>query len=119
MSGEDLHWQPDDMDAEPYARLALPEGEEYLATRMSTELVRHMGDLALYDFIYCEDEPLNTVIFKFTKGFEKLAEYMIENDYPQRNFQTTVSADMVKNYNEALAEISVSEDYVPLSWSAE
>ncbi len=113
---EDLHWTPEDPEEEPYARVQLADGTEYLATRTSTELIRHMGNLAMYDFIYCQDDPDDFVIFKFTPGFDYLANYMLENDYPHNDFQTTVKAHLVMNYNAALDSMSVSDDFVPEDW---
>ena len=75
------------MEQEPVAHLNLPNGEVFEATRERAQLFKHLGQLALYDHIFCYDVQDNEVrqsfyIFKDVEGYDELEQYMLDNAYP-------------------------------------
>lgn len=121
---ENLYWTPEDEDEEPYAAIQVADGSEYMATRVSTRLVQHMGALGVYDFIYCKDDPDDFVIFKsITAGFDDLADYMIANGYPHNNHEVEVLASLVKAYSDAMDRFAANQaedvDFIPSEWETE
>lgn len=113
---EAINWTPNNPNDEPVARLELPDGEEYLATRFNSHLVRHMGNLALYDYIRCLDEPHNFLIFKFVSGHDILAQFMEEQGYPITDNLTRVEPNVIESYYNALEAVAKADDFIPDEW---
>lgn len=72
---------------EPAMRLTKPDDTEFLATRDNTSLFTFLGRAAL-DHVFIKEEEtetntmMGTYIFSSHKMYEKMAEYIFENDYP-------------------------------------
>lgn len=111
------HWIPENPENEPYVHLNLPEGREFIATRQTARLYQHLGRLAMYDHIYCNDNEVAFYIFKFVDGYKELATHMIENNYPIYANQTEISDSDIAAYDKALQYITGDIDYIPDDWT--
>lgn len=80
-------WTPDDPENEPYANLTLPEGVEVLGLRWNTTLFRHIGNLAIYNYILfddlIDDNQPTFKIFNHINGYKELEKWMVDNQYPR------------------------------------
>ena len=120
---ERIKWQPDDPENEPVARLGLPNGETFEARRDTATLYSFLGSLAIFNHIYCHEmsEDGNEVaqsfyIFSHVDGYDRLARYMVENNYPMILNQTEVS----KTDQEAYIRSATSDlnrlSHIPDEW---
>ena len=57
-------------------------GEEFELNRHNSALVRYLGNLALHDHVQLATEYGTGYIFPEVDGYDEVAEYMEENDYP-------------------------------------
>ena len=111
-------------EQEPFAKLTLPNGEEFEARRDTASLYTFMGRLAIYNHVYCYDIKDNEVqqsfyIFNFVQGYDELVEYMKENDYPQHLNLPEISRSDVEAHDRAVLHDLVSNDTFPESWLEE
>lgn len=104
---------------EPVARLNLPNGEVFEAKRESAHLYTFLGKYALYNHVYCFDIQDNEVqqafyIFDFIQGFDELASYMVENDYPlMLNQLEPTKGDMEAYERAVLKDIDSRPEWLP------
>ena len=119
---ERIKWQSDDPENEPIARLGLPDGETFEARRDTATLWTFLGRLAIYNHIHChetdgEEVKQSFYIFNFVEGYDRLAAYMAENNYPMILNQTEVSVTDQEAYDRAVrATFGDIGDYVPDEW---
>lgn len=109
-------WTPDNIENEPYVELHIPNEEVFLATRQTARLYTHLGKLALYDHVYCNDNERSFYVFSFVNGFEELAQHMAENQYPLYLNQTEISDTDIEAYDRAIASIASKVEHVPDEW---
>lgn len=110
-------WQPNlEDDNEPRATLTTAQGE-FLAHRGNTTLFTHLGRLALYDHVFCQnEEDKGFYIFKFVDGYDKLSEYLMENSYPAHVNLVSVADCDIDAYDRAIKNSVEDLDYVPDDW---
>lgn len=116
---ERLHYTPE--ENEPSARLTLPNGEMYDATRENTTLFRYLGSLACFNHIHFAEQKDNETIASFyifdhVKGYTQLKDFMEANNYPAVINQTDISGtDQDAYYRSATSDLHKS-DTVPDGW---
>lgn len=118
---ERIKWQPDDPENEPVARLGLPNGETFEARRDTATLWTFLGRLAIYNHIHCHETDDKEVkqsfyIFNHVNGYDTLAKYMVENQYPMILNQTEVSkTDQEAYIRSATADLN-RLSHIPDEW---
>lgn len=118
---ERLKWTPEYPDKEPSVNLGLPNGESFEANRRTATLWTFLGRLAVYNHIHChemaeegEEVAQSFYIFSHVDGYDSLARYMVENNYPMILNQTEVSSgDQDAYIRSATRDIG---DYIPDEW---
>lgn len=109
-------WTLDPNDEnEPEVKLNIPNGE-FIGRRDNMRLYTHLGQLALYDHVFCSQEESGFYIFNFVGGYETLKEYMLQNAYPAYVNQTEVAQVDVDAFDRAMAASTNDLDYLPDDW---
>ena len=106
---------------EPVARLSLPNGERFEVRRDTASLYTFMGKLAVYNHVYCYDiyggeRQQSFYIFDFVDGFDELAEYMIQNDYPMHLNMPEASKSDIEAYERGALSDLTRMDSFPEGW---
>jgi len=73
------------MDNEPVIHFSCNEGQIVIGTRANTTIYRFFGKLSIYNHIFCVTDKENGrgfYLFGHQAGFERVADYMMDNDYP-------------------------------------
>lgn len=106
---------------EPAMILDLPSGD-FEARRDNTSLFTFLGAIACYDHVFVqtgdiEDNVMSgTYIFSTHPAFEKMSEYMVENDYPMHlNLQEAAECDRTA-WERMVAQQCTDIDGVPEDW---
>lgn len=108
---------PESPEEEPYANLDINEGQgEFRADRFTTRLYTHLGRLALYDHIYCNDNETSFYIWKaFSGGYDQMATFMVEHDFPMYLNQTEISSMDIEAFDRTMKRIA-DVDHIPDDW---
>lgn len=84
---------------------------EFEATRDRTELIRYLGDKAVYDHVDINGIP-NFKVFKHHEDYDVALEFCEENRYPHSEHQVHVSETVDWFYRRSLENETVDEMYV-------
>ena len=81
-------------------------GEEFELNRYNSALVRYLGNLALHDHVQLATEYGTGYIFLGVDGFDEVAEYMEENNYPQAINCPQVPEHVIEAHAQTIERIS-------------
>lgn len=107
-------YNPND-ENEPRANLNFG-GEEIEANRGNTRLYTFIGHAALNHVFVRLNGDRGAYIFNFVEGYDTLARYMIENNYPAYINQTEAPQVDIDAYDRAIAKMAEDADYIPEEW---
>src|SRR5690349_1046612 len=102
-------------------KITTEAGETLIATPENASLFRHIGESAMYDhvFIVDEEESHGYYVFPFSRSFETIADYMIENGFPLHLNQREAAECDRKAYDGAVDRMTREVDNweIPADWS--
>jgi hypothetical protein len=109
------------MSKEPRIAISYAKGKKVVATRKNTTLYRFQGANSMYDHIFVlisAKEGRGLYIFRHEDGYTKLANFMMDNDYPAYINLREVSEGDKRMFDEILQEATSDvEGGIPSDWS--
>lgn len=107
------------MEKDPSMVITTKDGE-FEATRENTIIFRFLGKLAMYDHIFFVrdmDEGKGTYLFNQNPSYDKIADFMMDNDYPAHINQLRVPECDIQAFDNMIKkEAAEADSGIPESW---
>jgi hypothetical protein len=105
---------------EPSFVLEYGNGQKIIGTRANASIFRFFGSLSMYDHIFIvihADEKKGVYLFRHQPGYDKIADYMMDHDYPAFVNMRKVAECDIKAFDEVVSsDADDTESGVPGDW---